>query len=399
MFDKQKEKDLKMIPKVTEKHIHPNNFQKMRVKYAAQIFSRSVFAAINVLVKFNVLPEEAKHTADFIEKMNNIFDVLNSSQVASTNKYKKAFSSKPYQVDTLEEAAKMFENIKAIDKTKGVNTTKRIKTFKNILITIRSILMLSQDLESKGIKFLFTRRLNQDPLENFFGAVRQQGGNCKNPTPIQFMRAFSKLFLSNMMQTSRFSNCQEDVCELLQKAETFFETPKPSECHSRKPSAVALNGDVDYRFDLPDKNALTYVAGYLLHKCGKKHNCDYFNAQLKDSPNMDDTKLYIHFKAYNKNSSFYGGLKVPSESFNQYVEELEKTFLLNFDKVLMNRPGSTLLNELQKINFIPPCPCFPKDYLLKLFIRFRIFTTVKLNNRKFRDGKKNIEHFIKLKHI
>ena len=26
-----------------------------------------------------------------------------------------------------------------------------------------------------------TRRLNQDPLENFFDLIRQQGENCDNP--------------------------------------------------------------------------------------------------------------------------------------------------------------------------------------------------------------------------
>lgn len=91
LYSQQKQKDLRLIPKVTEKHINPNNFQKMRVKYAAQIFSRSVFAAISVLVSNHSLPEEAQYTADFIEEINNIFDVLNSSKVSCPNKYQKHF--------------------------------------------------------------------------------------------------------------------------------------------------------------------------------------------------------------------------------------------------------------------------------------------------------------------
>jgi hypothetical protein len=39
---------------------------------------------------------------------------------------------------------------------------------------------------SHDFKFLLTRRLNTDPIENLFGAIRQQGGNSDNPTPAQF---------------------------------------------------------------------------------------------------------------------------------------------------------------------------------------------------------------------
>lgn len=48
-------------------------------------------------------------------------------------------------------------------------------------LTINAILQLWQDLRNEGKIFLLTSRLNQDPLENFFGVVRQRGGY--NPTP------------------------------------------------------------------------------------------------------------------------------------------------------------------------------------------------------------------------
>jgi len=45
------------------------------------------------------------------------------------------------------------------------------------------------------IKFLFMRRFNQVPLENFFGKVRLLNDNVFNPTPlIQFYFTFKKLF-------------------------------------------------------------------------------------------------------------------------------------------------------------------------------------------------------------
>ena len=162
-----------MIPRVTEHHVHPNNFQKMRVKYAAQIFSFSVYAAINTLMFAKILPEDARATADFIEQMNNLFDVLNSSTVQSKYKYKNSFSFKKYQLEALKDALKTFKNMIAVDPRNGKNNTNRIKTFKNIAISIQSILMLATVLKNEGFKSLYTRRLNLDCLENLFGAIRQ----------------------------------------------------------------------------------------------------------------------------------------------------------------------------------------------------------------------------------
>ena len=47
--------------------------------------------------------------------------------------------------------------------------------------------------QNHNFKFLFTRRLNTDPLENVFGTVRQQGGNSDNPTPFFFYLRHWKL--------------------------------------------------------------------------------------------------------------------------------------------------------------------------------------------------------------
>ena len=54
-----------------------------------------------------------------------------------------------------------------------------------VRITLRAILGLWEKLKTKHeISFLVTRQLNLDPLENFYGSIRQQGGNSDNPTAI-----------------------------------------------------------------------------------------------------------------------------------------------------------------------------------------------------------------------
>uniref|UniRef100_A0A1E1WCZ7 THAP-type domain-containing protein n=1 Tax=Pectinophora gossypiella TaxID=13191 RepID=A0A1E1WCZ7_PECGO len=392
LYSEQHKKKLKLIPKITEAHVKPNKNQKTRVKYAADIFSNSVYAALLILISNKTLPEEAKATAEFVHKMNNLFDILNSNTVQTNNKFQKAFSLKKYQLDVLEDAMTVFKKLKAIDSKKGVDNTKRLKTFKNIQITIQSTIMLCKDLKKEGFNSVFTRRLNQHCLENFFDAVREQVGNHRNPTAIEFMRAFSKYFLSNMLKNSRFANCEEDIYELLQKNEGYLKRQQPENRYRRNiPSVLTLHGDTEYRFDLPTNDALTYISGYLLYKCKKKHTCPGFDAQLQNKSNELMNRLFSNFKPF-KETPFYGKLIVPTAEFQNYVKELETVFIHNFEKNMTQRPGSAVYEILKNICFYPPCSCFPHDYLLKLFIRFRIYTTIKFNNREFRKGKKCISN-------
>lgn len=88
----------------------------MRVKYAVQILSHTVSAALHTYIDLGKLPEEARSTANFIESMNNLFDVLNSSRVKVKNKLKTAFKLTDAQEKVLVEAQNMFATIKAIPK-------------------------------------------------------------------------------------------------------------------------------------------------------------------------------------------------------------------------------------------------------------------------------------------
>ena len=45
------------------------------------------------------------------------------------------------------------------------------------------------------IKFIPTRRLNQDPLEHFFGCIRQMNGPQDNPNSVTFKFCLRKYLL------------------------------------------------------------------------------------------------------------------------------------------------------------------------------------------------------------
>lgn len=46
IYEKDTSLPIRSTPKLTEKHIHPNNFQKMKVKLATQVLSHTVAASL-----------------------------------------------------------------------------------------------------------------------------------------------------------------------------------------------------------------------------------------------------------------------------------------------------------------------------------------------------------------
>lgn len=73
-YNKDKELHIRAAPKLTDKHIHPNNFEKMKVKYATQILSHTVAASLCTYVSVGALSPLAMGTAEFLSKFDSLFD-------------------------------------------------------------------------------------------------------------------------------------------------------------------------------------------------------------------------------------------------------------------------------------------------------------------------------------
>lgn len=74
---------IRAAPKLTDSHISPSSFEKMKVKYASQIFSATVSAGLSLYVRFGVISAEAITTAEFIDRVDKLFDLLNSSKTST----------------------------------------------------------------------------------------------------------------------------------------------------------------------------------------------------------------------------------------------------------------------------------------------------------------------------
>ena len=66
------------------------------------------------------------------------------------------------------------------------NNTTKPDCIEGLQLTILGIGSLMKDLKNEGYKYVLTRRLQQDALENYFSFIREKGGWNKNPTARQF---------------------------------------------------------------------------------------------------------------------------------------------------------------------------------------------------------------------
>ena len=221
VYHRDKQQSLRCCPNLTQKHISPNGFTKMKVKYATQVMSHTVGSTLCMYIALGALPPSAVGTAELIANMDNIFDCLNSSSLNSTKIYKKALSEDSAHHKFIDDMLPFIQSIKVINRESKEDVTNKLRCLKGLQLTLNGVLALWDTLHKDyGLDFLLTRRLNQDPLENFFGLIRQQGGNCDNPTPLQFTRAFRKLFVDNFLTPLLSGNCAEDFDAYLVKSHT-----------------------------------------------------------------------------------------------------------------------------------------------------------------------------------
>ncbi|CAK1588633.1 unnamed protein product, partial [Parnassius mnemosyne] len=266
-------KGIRLMPTLTETHIIPTKIPKMKVKYASQIFSRTISSNMGYLADKGILPEACKETADFLFFMDNLFDSVNGSYpknkyvkpllgpVTPTSIHKKIWTEGKKILQTLQ-----FVNQKSLK-------TEFVPTVQSWITTINGMEDIVAKLEKDyKITSVWMRHLNQDPLENFFGAIRSHGCRNNNPTTEQFESAFATLLINNLTSVhAPGSNCENDNGEslyslIINKDSEVNKTCEVDINDVLEIQLVPLASKSDPRIMAP----LEYVSGYFIKKSKQK---------------------------------------------------------------------------------------------------------------------------------
>ena len=166
-------------------------------------------------------------------------------------------------------------------------------------------------------------------------------------------------------------------------------------------------GPTDYRdqcnvnSDIVKDNAIAYVAGYLIHKSMKIHNCPTCTNAIQCNDLDDNRELFCFFKAFDQAENTFGGLHAPTNCFLEYIMKLEDAFFKNFS--IYTKSLTVGKDILLLLNQIPlPFKCcdeFPQEFMQKLFLRLRIYYSLKFANRELSSTKKKNRKYLKVAHL
>lgn len=141
----------------------------------------------------NHLKDTAISTAKFIEKMTKLFDILNG-RVFLKHESK--------ETEFLQEMQKYILQVQCCTQPT------RAHCFKGLGLTIESVLQLTKDLCAQyvNIQHLNLKKLNHDPVENFFSRIRCRNANKKSSSLFEFEALFAKVQSIKLIFSLKFAS-------------------------------------------------------------------------------------------------------------------------------------------------------------------------------------------------
>ncbi|KAF2889241.1 hypothetical protein ILUMI_16932 [Ignelater luminosus] len=187
----------------------------MKVFCASQVFSPRVAAGMKCMSRLSaVAPDEctidpkASQTAELLLFFDKLFDSVNGHDVRPQvgKELRSAITSKSQHIQFWDAAIDILRSM--YFKSPNSNQKSAPPSLKNWIFSLRGLKCIWKRLQEDGFKYLLPRRLNQDPLENFFRCIRSHGVRNTNPTCNFFVSSFKSLLINNfLLPHSAGSNC------------------------------------------------------------------------------------------------------------------------------------------------------------------------------------------------
>lgn len=243
-------------------------------------------------------------------------------------------------------------------------------------------------LYNKGVKSVLPRNLNQDALENLFGALRNIGCRNINPSCTAFSASYKTLLLNNLMSThSPGSNCEDDLAtSCLTSYQHLFENSEHGDGTSYQ---VAKNvGSVRNTSNTFDNLVIrpeyvenltlqthTYISGYIIKKLNNIFfkNCKCLNQLCTTQSNRNHD--LISNREY---SNTIISLKYPNTVFCSLVQKIIKIISMHLPLLChtLNLKSNLFSIVSEQINLnILKCPIHEQLFgqtFLNFIIKFLI---------------------------
>ncbi|PIK36055.1 hypothetical protein BSL78_27120 [Apostichopus japonicus] len=176
---------LRFAPKLTHEHLYLTPGLRMKVRLAAQVMSNTVANGLELMKR-----KELGSAILFLRKVNKFFDCLNVARLDQGTRSRNE-NLKPYTSEDdprfewllkdflgfLTEWATEGETIEGLTKKEKAQLCISRQTIAGVYITVHSFTEIARKLlRLEGVRYVLSDKLNQDPIEEFFGKQRGQGG-------------------------------------------------------------------------------------------------------------------------------------------------------------------------------------------------------------------------------
>lgn len=189
--------------------------------------------------------------------------------------------------------------------------------------------MLWEDL-SQNFDFgcLLTRNLQQDPLENFFGSVRQKHGSNEHPNVLQFIAALKHISVGKLFNLTSRGNCEIHDTYMLARLAQGNHDEAPVMEVAEFPSSSEPSGE-----GLPDileQNTLFCFSGHLVQQFLKRRPAECVCGPLlrnEEAVFSGSHQILALLRSHDEPGGLLGQFTAPSQGFSEAVMDLEKEFL------------------------------------------------------------------------
>uniref|UniRef100_Q7M4J7 P element homolog (Lu-P2 element) n=1 Tax=Lucilia cuprina TaxID=7375 RepID=Q7M4J7_LUCCU len=369
--------DVSITFKLNDDHLTVKGAERQKVKLAAQLFSNTTANAIRRCFSLGLDVYQATETADFIQLVNDWFDILNSTLSTFVYPGKEPFGH------NLATQIKKLDEITKIMASPIIPNKKVLEPFqRGVVITNKALIMLHEYVgERFNMQYICTSRLNQDVLEHFFGALRSKGGLNDHPSPKDFKYRMRKYILArNTEHLSGTGNVGYDTTEWLSTSDTnvsFIESetklsnePLELEEISEEPLTNVLDDLDGSNFDdmgTLQVDALEYIAGYTIRKL-----------KLREYESQKNSYTWV-------DQVSKGMLIKPSSEFLEQLKKLEAVFytLNGLEISHCDNIHQRLVERSNNIDLPDVVKCF--------FFKCRIYFRIRHLNQRLKKQKWNKE--------
>lgn len=348
-------------------------------------------------------------TANFIKKVNNLFDNLNSKNLYNSNPLKCALSNNNGLVESnLRDCSNWIKS--------WTVTKNRPYCFNGLIQTINGILLLWDDLKG-DFDFLLTNRCCQDPLENLFSQIRQRREFEPNPSVMNFRQALQTIMGASLRKDVE-SNYEDDKdiylvttssitrssIQQVQEVPDIEEVLSSSGSFISERSSISVNtSSSSTQLDIGMETcAITYFAGNAIFSALKKFNCKICETLVKNDEQLDYAETLILNKDYGIKAG-KNVLKRPKQSVVLIVKKSLNLFEKNFKKqCFKHKIKQKLLTKLFRNNNIQTwinedIECVEhKKFMLTIIYRAKLYNNSRQIIKKINSDDKQFKKPAKL---